>query len=548
MESSKMIKRMVVSLVAVSMLAAPAAAQNRVFNVTEAEIAVASPVRVDTREQRWSYVTPLTVSRADLADLREVDSVTMVGFPLNAAEMVDLDLRRINVFDRNAEIVSGFGEARTPAEMGRTGRNLILGGEVAGDPDSDVFLAITPTGTNGFIRAAGRTHMISSGKHRTDAQPFIFDLADLPPSTVPQQEFVCSAIDPATMLELNETEITPDRAEQYFKNKYFTPSQADPFGVAGGFARTEGLEEDDCRVVNVAIETDAEMGAEFTGEDAEDALLDYIETLVGTVSFIYLTNINLEFNIIYTRNWIGQTVDADPWDGLSTGDVLFQLRDIWTPETAPTNLQWQGVHFFGRRALGGGVAFLNAMCNQNIAHAVSTGLSLQYPLDDEGRPLPFQPGNYTPFVVAHEWGHNLGAPHTHGVNPPIDGCAFGDCSLAEGGTIMSYCGNCPGLFSNVQLEFNDRIIDEFMRPYIEIFAPCNLVQASENCDITAPPVDCPADVNGDMILNGADFSAWILAFNRGDPAADTNRDGRITGADFNAWLLSFNEGCDFGPM
>jgi hypothetical protein len=542
-----MMKRMVVSLAVASALALSSAAQNRVFNVGEAEIAVASPVRVDTREQLWEFATPLAVSRAALDELRDVDSVTMIGFPLNAAELVDLDLRRISVLDANAEIVSGHGEPRTPAELGRVGRNLILGGEVAGEPDSDVFLAITPTGTNGFIRAAGRTHMITSGKHRADARPMIFDLADLPPSTLPNEAFACNAIDPATLRQLNDTEITPERAEQYFKNKYFAPADADAPSAPAGFARTEGLEEDDCRVVNVAIETDAEMGAEFTGDNAQEALLDYVETLVGTVSFIYLTNINLEFNIVFVRDWIGEPATADPWDGLSTADVLFQLQDEWTPTSAPTNVDWQGVHFFGRRALGGGVAFVSAMCNQNIAHAVSTGLNLQFPVDADGRPVSFQPGNYDPFVVAHEWGHNLGAPHTHGVSPPIDGCAFGDCSLADGGTIMSYCGNCPGFFENIQLDFNPRIIDEFMRPYIEGVAPCNLIQPSANCDAEPPP-ECPADVNNDMVLNGADFSAWIIAFNLRDPAADINRDGQITGADFNAWLRSFNEGCDFGPM
>ncbi|MEO1584149.1 MAG: GC-type dockerin domain-anchored protein [Planctomycetota bacterium] len=55
--------------------------------------------------------------------------------------------------------------------------------------------------------------------------------------------------------------------------------------------------------------------------------------------------------------------------------------------------------------------------------------------------------------------------------------------------------------------------------------------------------DCPADVNGDGQLTPADFSAWIAAFNAGDPAADQNGDGLITPSDFSAWIANYNAGC-----
>ena len=57
------------------------------------------------------------------------------------------------------------------------------------------------------------------------------------------------------------------------------------------------------------------------------------------------------------------------------------------------------------------------------------------------------------------------------------------------------------------------------------------------------PDPCPADINDDGLLNGADFNAWLAAFNIGSLRADQNNDGMLNGADFNAWLANFSAGC-----
>ena len=54
---------------------------------------------------------------------------------------------------------------------------------------------------------------------------------------------------------------------------------------------------------------------------------------------------------------------------------------------------------------------------------------------------------------------------------------------------------------------------------------------------------CLPDVNGDGVLTPADFTAWIAAFNAGDPAADQNEDGSVAPSDFTAWIANFNAGC-----
>ena len=61
-------------------------------------------------------------------------------------------------------------------------------------------------------------------------------------------------------------------------------------------------------------------------------------------------------------------------------------------------------------------------------------------------------------TVAHELGHNFGAPHTHNYAPPLDGCGSSpqDCTAADLdiGTIMSYCHICSGGVANVKLQFH----------------------------------------------------------------------------------------------
>ncbi|MEO0630096.1 MAG: serine hydrolase [Planctomycetota bacterium] len=61
---------------------------------------------------------------------------------------------------------------------------------------------------------------------------------------------------------------------------------------------------------------------------------------------------------------------------------------------------------------------------------------------------------------------------------------------------------------------------------------------------TSPPNCCPADTNGDGVVNPADFNAWVIAFNTQTPACDQNGDGLCNPADFNAWVINFNDSCD----
>ena len=58
----------------------------------------------------------------------------------------------------------------------------------------------------------------------------------------------------------------------------------------------------------------------------------------------------------------------------------------------------------------------------------------------------------------HELGHNFGSGHTHdgGYSPVVDTCGTScpaQLPLAKSATIMSYCHQCSGSFSNIAYTF-----------------------------------------------------------------------------------------------
>lgn len=72
----------------------------------------------------------------------------------------------------------------------------------------------------------------------------------------------------------------------------------------------------------------------------------------------------------------------------------------------------------------------------------------------------------------------------------------------------------------------------------------NAIDGEQFVNLTNPAApDCPADFNGDGDANFFDVSAFLGAFNAGDPSADFNLDGNINFFDVSGFLGAFNAGC-----
>jgi hypothetical protein len=181
---------------------------------------------------------------------------------------------------------------------------------------------------------------------------------------------------------------------------------------------------------------------------------------------------------------------ADPWDGPSTVDQLFQLGDWYHANRPLGTFPRTTVHLTSGVAVAGGVAWSPALCTADAmvsGHwAGSYGISQVY--------ADYPATIWDLVVTAHEIGHNSGSVHTHCYVPEIDqcydqepGCYAGATSLPPGGgTLMSYCHFLPGGLDNVNLVFHARCVNEQMLPYIQGLACLAAVATFPDVPTTHP--------------------------------------------------------------
>ncbi|NOT30993.1 MAG: hypothetical protein HOP15_11145, partial [Planctomycetes bacterium] len=197
------------------------------------------------------------------------------------------------------------------------------------------------------------------------------------------------------------------------------------------------------------LETDWQLYQQF---GSSVLLTNYVTGLIAAVSEQYFTDVQAVLSIAYLGI---HTTSNDGWDsqdvvGNDAGDLLDEFRATWgSTWPAQANL----AHFLSGADLGGGVAYVDALCNQSFGFGVSGNLSGNI----NWATWTGASGNLTWdfVVVAHELGHNFGSQHTHSYCPPLDQC-YTNCNGATActrGTIMSYCHTCAGM-SNLDLYFH----------------------------------------------------------------------------------------------
>ena len=394
------------------------------------------------------------------AQLAELDRVVLTGVPVGNKRAFDLELRRSNVLAPGAVLALNHDEQLAPSTAD------IFTGSVQGVPGSLAVVGISDHFTYGLIQHDGGTWIISSGPVGTDGPLIVFEAAQTP------EGLINWAADACTVLQIPDAQITGPTPQTHTKN------------------------DAPCRVADVAIETDREYLSALFGDD-QAAATDYTFLLVAANSQIFERDLNVKLRINYLRLWSTN----DPWTGGDTLEQLFQFRDAYNAN--PPVPEYSGAHFFSGRGLGGGVAYLSALCFPQFNYALSANLngSFPYPLiNGSGQ-------NWDIMVTAHEWGHNFGAPHTHEQQPfsDIDTCgdnyfAGNPCDQAQlPGTIMSYCHLCGRGVADIKLEFHPQNINQWMLPFLQNDAQCDLT-GDPFCD--AP--SCPGDLADDFGSLGAD--------------------------------------------
>lgn len=194
--------------------------------------------------------------------------------------------------------------------------------------------------------------------------------------------------------------------------------------------------------VDIHIEGDHELYLDFGS--SLNATTNYINGLMSQC-IIQFANDNIDIQVSYINVW----TNTSPYDSAS-GDVGVMLDELRNYGWGQTNGNL--VHLITTIG-GGGVAYLNVLCNNTYNVGVSN-VSTNY------NNVPVYSWDVN--VVTHELGHNLASPHTHdcswnGNNTAIDDCGYNYSNGADGcdgptpsaGTIMSYCH----LYGNIGVDF-----------------------------------------------------------------------------------------------
>ncbi len=236
----------------------------------------------------------------------------------------------------------------------------------------------------------------------------------------------------------------------------------------------------DC--VGVHVEVDQSFYQD-QGSDI-NATITYVTALFGQVTAMF-ANESIPVEISFLRVW-------DSPDPYAPGN---ELNDLTGQGYGTTN--GNIVHLLHAHG-GGGVAYLNALCDNTF----NTGVSNIFGFFNN---IPAY--SWDVLVVTHEIGHNLSSPHTHdcvwnGNNTQIDDCGNkffdedGDPATppnscynnlnqiipANGGTVMSYCHLIGGVGINLGLGFGQQPGDAIRN-----------FTASQNCGNFCNVV-CPAQV------------------------------------------------------
>ncbi len=188
-----------------------------------------------------------------------------------------------------------------------------------------------------------------------------------------------------------------------------------------------------CKTVTVYFECDYKLyqdkGSSVTN------VTNYVTGFFNQVATLYQNE-----NIAIQISQINVHTSTDPYASYtSTSTLLTAFRT-----NTGTNYNGTLAHFLSTRSLGGGIAYLNVLCNKSYGFGVSQ-------IYNTYQTLPTY--SWTVEVIAHELGHNFGSNHTQwcGWNLPTGGTgALDNCYTTEsgcpagpaptnGGTIMSYC-------------------------------------------------------------------------------------------------------------
>ncbi len=438
-----------------------------------------------------------------IAALPRLDRIELTGLNAPDGSVLTLELERIDLERRRF----GFQVDGAAAPDALDGLHVsVWKGHIAGDPFSDVMLGFSHYGSRGWIRSRdGLIHVLPT--QNADGSWF----------GAPAILKFEADLNAAGIVHVGECNAKPPAVAPI-------PSQFQP-----QVAELRQLDTIALRECTIAMETDFQFYQNWNDLNAATA---YLTTLLGFISDRYETQASTVLTFPYVQIY---TNSNDPWNtpdnGGSSGDMLNEFRAAWLGNV-PMNATLG--HMMSGAGLGGGVAWLDVLCNNQYNFAVSGNIAGAVAF-----PVVQQPSNWDFMVVAHELGHNFSSPHTHNFCPPLDQCApdgyYGQCQSSQvctnAGTIMSYCHLCSGGTANITTYFHP----EAAALMTSASAACNPAVFEVTVDAPEVVSDQSATPTSINVVQGTLNSATLYHRVIGDPSytsvAMTNM-----GANWNAEL------------
>ncbi|MEL6904441.1 MAG: M12 family metallo-peptidase [Planctomycetota bacterium] len=388
-----------------------------------------------------------------LAGLEAADVARLHGVPLPGLGDVTFELERqpLPITDDAVLEVDGARVPGGPAAV--LGDLSLWRGSVPEIPGAYVFVTLGSDGAEGFVRlpfeGANTVHI-----HSSASESWVTASTPLPGEEPPVSTLLVREED----LLVHGAERAPLCGGEELVPGTTLDLELSPL-AEGTPSIAQSVIPPNCRI---AIETDYQLYQRF---GSTSALTSYVTSLMAAISDQYQTDVQTTLSIAYLGV---HSSSSDPWStpetpGGDTGDMLSEFRSAWNSSGWPVSADL--AHFLSGDNLGGGIAYVNVLCNSSFGYGVSANLNGNINWGS----WTGAAGSFTWdfVVVAHELGHNFGTGHTHSYCPPIDVC-YDNCSASTScsqGTIMSYCHTCGGM-DNIDLRFHQQVAN-VMRQRVE---------------------------------------------------------------------------------
>ena len=431
--------RVVIALLTLISLAGPAAAGvfTRLDPVAArvlARTSVVSPDAAGLLDTAEPVGTLLSVDESAVAAFRTAGGGRL-SVPDENGATVELELEPFALMAEGASVTYTDATGRHDYRPDHT----LFRGRVAGDEDSWAVVSMGEAGIFGAVEQGERrwtlspAQTLSAGSHGAGVHAFTPDGS----LAAAGRRFECG--------------ITEENVAEY--GLTLMPSApGDGRQAAPNSSQLNGARF----VLNMAVDCDYEIyGVKFGSNLA--AATAYIQTVLGTVILIYERDLEVTMPIVYLNLW---TTTSDPYTAASTGPQLTEFQSYWTANNGGISAHVK--HLISGRSLGGGIAFISAVCTGNGYGVSAIDATYTYPTASS---------TWDVNVIAHELGHNYGSPHTHSCvwaaegripSGTIDSCetAEGSCATysnhlpPDKGTIMSYCHLIGGVANGIRLDFH----------------------------------------------------------------------------------------------